>query len=409
MASEKIELLAFVPGVPLEETPNGVCTYARNLMALFQEPGPIEVGLVAKSGSSSGLQPDGVYGYYLSRRSLLRRLILRVFGADAYESMMAWKLGRFVKSGSMQNGRCVIEMEEAFGQSRVVARHAKAPVVVRLHGPWFLVGRAQGVLDDARYRARVRREGEAIFSAAAVSAPSRFVLDAVEKFYKKKINKKIVLPNPFPVHASDEQWKFDPGNKTVVFVGRFDKVKGADVFIEAMFKLASRRQGVCATFVGPDDGRMQTGNGASQSRADFVARCEEKYAVACPVEFLGRKSGPEVTRLRKGAAVCVVASRTEMFPYAVAEAFAQGVPTVASRVGGIPEIIEDGRTGLLFESEDADGLCACVQAVLDGPELALRLSENAKTVAREKFSGQALADAYLAFYQDVADVHARAA
>lgn len=409
MASGKIKLLTFVPGVPLEETPNGVCTYARNLIALLQGLNPIEVSLVAKSGSPSGLQQDGVYGYYLSQRSLFRRLILRVFGADTYESMLAWRFGRCIKSSLVQEGPCVIEMEEAFGQSRVVSRHAKAPVVVRLHGPWFLVGRAQGVLDDARYRARIQREGEAIFSASAVSAPSRFVLDAVEKFYKKRINKKIVLPNPFPVYANDEQWKFDAENKTVVFVGRFDRVKGADVFIEAMFKLASKRQAVRAIFVGPDDDRMQIGDGAPQSREDFVARCEEKYAITCPVEFLGRKSRPEVAGIRKGAAVCVVASRTEMFPYVVAEAFAQGVPTVASRVGGIPEIIEDGHTGLLFESEDASGLCACVQAVLGDPELALRLSENAKTVAREKFSGRALADAYLAFYQDVVDVHARAA
>ncbi|QEA12490.1 glycosyltransferase family 4 protein [Comamonas flocculans] len=406
MASGKIELLIFAPSVPLEETPNGVCTYARNLMALLQGLGAIKAGLVAKSGSPPGLQHDGTYGYYLSQRSLLRRLTLRMFGVDAYESMMAWKFGRFVKNGPMQNSRCVIEMEEAFGQSRAVATHAGAPVVVRLHGPWFLVGRAQGVLDDARYRARVQREGEAIFSAAAVSAPSRFVLDAVEKFYEKKIDKKTVLPNPLPVYASDEQWKFDPENKTVVFVGRFDKVKGADIFIEAMFKLASRREAVRAIFVGPDDDRMQIGDGTPQSRKDFVAWCEERYAIACPIEFLGRKNGPEVTRIRKAAAVCVVSSRTEIFSYAVAEAFAQGVPTVASRVGGIPEIIEDGRTGLLFESEDADGLGACVQAVLDAPELALRLSENAKKVARKKFSGQALADAYLAFYQEVADVRA---
>lgn len=408
MALEKIELLVFVPGVPLNDVPNGVCTYASNLLDLFSGNGGVDIKLISKSAVPLGLAADTAYPYYLRNRSLPQRLLARLWGPGGYETIMAKRFGRFIGK-NVGGASCVVEMEEAFGQSILVKKYTNAPVIVRLHGPWFLVGTNQGMAHDEVFADRVEKEGRAIFGADAVSAPSAFVLDAVERFYEKNIKKKIVLPNPFPVYTEAEQWKFDVQNKTIVFVGRFDKVKGADVFIEAMFKLASRRPAVRAVFIGPDNGRIEGERGALQGRAAFVSWCERKYGVASPIKFLGKKSRSEVARLRREGAVCVVASRTEMFPYAVAEAFAQGVPTVASRVGGIPEIIEEGRTGLMFEREDADGLCACVESVLDDAGLAVRLSENAKAVAREKFSGQALATAYLAFYRDVVNGHAQGA
>lgn len=189
----------------------------------------------------------------------------------------------------------------------------------------------------------------------------------------------------------------------VLFVGRFDLVKGADIFIEAIFELAMHIDGVRAFFVGPDVDQITISDGAVVDRAAFVVRCEEKYGKRNLIEFLGRRSPNEIIRLRKQAAVCVVPSRMEMFPYTVVEALAQGVPTVASRVGGIPEIIEDGENGLMFESESVRDLSSCIKKILSTPLLAVNLSRNALITVREKFSREALARTQREFYQSVID------
>ncbi|WP_344867660.1 glycosyltransferase family 4 protein [Comamonas faecalis] len=403
MVSKGIDIFMFIPSVPLDKTPNGVCTYAKNLICLLSDDGSFRVRLVAKASTQEDCAAAGAHAYYLNQNSMARRLLVRIFGRPKYEAMMAWKFGKFVQKASRQSP-CLIEMEEVFGQSKRVQRYAGAvPVVVRLHGPWFLVGDAQGFPHDLNYQERVRAEGEAIYAADAVSAPSEFVLRAVEEFYKKELPRKIVIANPFPECFPEDHWKLPEATSLVLFVGRFDKVKGADIFIEAMFKLAEKVDGLRAVFVGPDDKKIAVEDGRVLDRQAFVAWCEEKYQRPSPIEFMGRKSPEEITQLRKQAAVCVVSSRIEMFPYTVAEALAQGVPTVASQVGGIPEMIDDGHNGLLFDSEDVDGLLACARKILASPELSVQLSANALTTVREKYSHEVLARAQKKFYRSVAD------
>ena len=401
MASEGVELLVLVPALPLDSTPNGVCTYARQLLNVLKGDSAIRFHLVAKSRAPGWQPAEREHAYYPPPRSLYNRVLMRVLGRAGHEKFMAWRFGAFLAARPAAAPR-LIEMEEAFGQSLLVQRHAKVPVILRLHGPWFLVGASQGVAQDAEFHERVRREGQAIYAADAVSAPSAFVLDAVEKYYAKPLRHKAVLPNPFPQYSPQQQW-LAGASDLVVFIGRFDRVKGADVFIEAMFLLAARRPGLRALFIGPDDGQISDADGVTLTRVQFVSRCEQRHIKASPIEFMGRKDPAQVLALRQRAAVCVVASRVEMFPYTVAEAMAQGVPTVASRVGGIPEMLHDGDNGLLFDSGDAPELANCVEQILQSPPLARSLSRNALRTVNEKYAPERLAAAYGNFYRQVAD------
>jgi glycosyltransferase involved in cell wall biosynthesis len=80
------------------------------------------------------------------------------------------------------------------------------------------------------------------------------------------------------------------------------------------------------------------------------------------------------------AATCLLLpSRSEGLPRIVVEALCRGRPVVASRGGGIPDIVEDGRNGLL--ADDVDGLAAALRRVLTEPELAERLSRGARESA----------------------------
>lgn len=399
MVLKDAELFVFVPGLPLESTPNGVCTYARHLLHVLTENPAIRVHLVAKSRAAGWKPSECEHGYYPPTRSLYNRVLMRALGRAGYETFMARRFGAFLAAKSNRQ-QCIIEMEEAFGQSLLVQRYTKTPVIVRLHGPWFLVGASQGVAQDAVFLDRIQREGEAIFAADAVTAPSAYVLDAVEKYYGRALKNKAVVPNPFPHYPIESRWT--PGNEgAVVFIGRFDRVKGADVFIEAMFMLAARRPGLRAVFAGPEEGQVSGVDGIAVDRVRFVAQCEQRYGVGSPIAFVGRKPPGEIVALRQGAAVCVIASRVEMFPYTVAESLAQGVPTVASRVGGIPEMLQDGDNGLLFESKNASELALCVERILQTPSLAHALSRNALRTVSEKFSKERMAKAYAVTYKNV--------
>ncbi len=84
------------------------------------------------------------------------------------------------------------------------------------------------------------------------------------------------------------------------------------------------------------------------------------------------------------------------------EALACGVPVVASRVGGIPEIVEHGTTGLLVAAGEPDELAAAIRRIAEDPDLRRKMGEAARTAAVERFSAERKLDQFLNFYRTVA-------
>lgn len=87
--------------------------------------------------------------------------------------------------------------------------------------------------------------------------------------------------------------------------------------------------------------------------------------------------------------VFVLPSRTEGSPRALLEAMAAGRPIVATKVGGVPEIVEDGSSGLLVEPDDPEGMASAILRLLESPRLARLLGEGARRRAEERFSLEA--------------------
>ena len=95
------------------------------------------------------------------------------------------------------------------------------------------------------------------------------------------------------------------------------------------------------------------------------------------VRWAGALPNAEVAEWYRAADVFVLPTRSEGTPNVVLECMASGTPVVASRVGGIPEVIQDQHNGLLFESEDVEELSRCIDRLVRDPELARRLSRQA--------------------------------
>ena len=125
------------------------------------------------------------------------------------------------------------------------------------------------------------------------------------------------------------------------------------------------------------------------------------------IEVLGRQTPEQITRLRLDCQVCVVCSRFDNFPNTVLVAMSQGCPIVASDVGGIPEMIQHERNGLLCRPGDSEDLAAKILMVLRNPEFAASLGAQAAIDAETRYHPDKIARQTLAFYRRVIDSSGR--
>ncbi len=302
-----------------------------------------------------------------------------------------------------ERGLQLVEMEEGFGHARWLQRSLPIPVVVRLHGPWFL--NAMDAPKDESYRHRVRVERLGIRDAFALSAPSLDVLNRTREYYGLELPDARVIPNAIPVVPEPDRWSAegaDPGE--ILFVGRFDRHKGGDIVIDAFAELARRRPGVRLRFVGPDRGVLDA-SGRHWSIGEYLADRLGPDRDRC--EWMDRQPAGSLAGLRRRAGVVVVGSRYDNFPTTVLEAMAMGCPLVAARTGGIPEMVDDGANGLLFESGQAGDLARKVEVLLDDRGLAGRLGHRAGVDAGLRYSPAAVARSLEAYYREVIDAFGR--
>ncbi len=150
------------------------------------------------------------------------------------------------------------------------------------------------------------------------------------------------------------------GGRPILFVGRLRLRKGVEVLLAALAAL--RQMGV--------EARLQIA-GDGEHRA-AVERTIAELGLADRVELLGRCDARRIAALLAGACCLAVPSIYEGMPLVVLEAMAAGLPVVASRVSGIPEVVVDGETGWLVPPETPAALAAALAALLADPREAAR-------------------------------------
>ena len=121
------------------------------------------------------------------------------------------------------------------------------------------------------------------------------------------------------------------------------------------------------------------------------------------VTWLGSLDGQEITAELEAASVYVLPSHIENSPNSLAEAMMVGTPCIASRVGGVPSLMEDGINGLLFNDGDAQALADKIGSVTTDPVLAMNLSAEARKTARIRHDRHQIATKMVKIYQSVAN------
>ena len=140
-----------------------------------------------------------------------------------------------------------------------------------------------------------------------------------------------------------------PGNPIVVgYLGRLDNTKGIEILLDAVKRLEPSKVTV-----------LLGGKGTSD---EYVSQLQQTYA-SDNVKFLGFVRPPEF--FERIDALVVPSVWEEPLGRVIYEGYAHGVPSVVSDVGGMPEIVQHGRTGFVFKSEDSDALAAILREQID--------------------------------------------
>ena len=172
-------------------------------------------------------------------------------------------------------------------------------------------------------------------------------------------------------------------NPKAVFVGRLTTQKGVDLLLRAWAELTELRELI---LVGDGAERASLEALASQLKLDHVT-------------FIG--STNDVRTYLQQADFFVLPSRAEGIPNAMLEAMACGLPVVASRVGGIPDVVQHGESGLLVPPEDVPALAGAISRLLADSDLRRRMGQKARQRVQNDYSLEAVTARHLTLYREV--------
>jgi len=181
-----------------------------------------------------------------------------------------------------------------------------------------------------------------------------------------------VVPNGINLErfSSSSEDKKGSSAKTIIFVGRLHPVKGIQYLIEAMAIVHQEM---------PDVKLVIVGDGVERSRLEELA---ERLNLDGCIQFAGQISQERIPRVMHQADVFALSSLTEGLPVVLLEAMAAGLPIVATNVGGIPDIVEEGVNGYLVNAKNPDEISNRLLILLQGDEMREEISANNREKAR---------------------------
>jgi len=258
------------------------------------------------------------------------------------------------------------------------------PVITTLHGTDItLVGADRSYLPITRY---------GIVQSDGVTAISHYLKEATKEIFK--FDDIEVIPNficqtDYARHPVDElRSTLAPGGEPLlVHVSTFRPVKRPGDCIEILARVL--QQGISTRLI-------MVGDGAERTNLEHRARC---LAVYDKCIFVGKQ--PKIVDYLSAADVLLLPSEQESFGLAALEAMACEVPVIASRVGGIPEVVTDGETGFLSEVGEVDKMAVDAARLLGDPELRREMGKRARESAVSRYRTDIVIPQYIEFYNRV--------
>jgi glycosyltransferase involved in cell wall biosynthesis len=264
---------------------------------------------------------------------------------------------------------------EAFGPlllSQLLPRELRPKVAVEVHGDWRTAPRLYG----SRARTLIapfsdRLAAWALQRADRIRAVGNYTEDLVKSLPHRGEMDRFLAFSDFATFLGDPPTDL-PRDPNVAFVGVLERYKGIDVLIDAWPSIVEREPASVLWIAG--DGTLRPA----------IQRAIGKHGIDASVRLLGRISRAEVKDVLDRSRMLVLPSRSEGLGLVILEAFSRGRPVVATEVGGIRELVIQGRTGLLVPPEDKDALALGILKLLGDAVEVRRMGREARRVAERR-------------------------
>jgi glycogen synthase len=226
-----------------------------------------------------------------------------------------------------------------------------------------------------------------LLRADALTAVSKAALGSAVQFCGRTAYSTVIYNG---IEKHDDVVRVDrPGARYgLLCVGRLEHQKGYDVAIAALAKALANGLDADLTLVGYGKDHK------------YLQQAAIDLDVADRVYFVGTRDHRSALEAIASCSLLLVPSRSrEGFSLVAAEAALSGVPCIASRLGGLPEVVEDGVTGVLVEPDNPDALASSIVSLLRDEQLRKTIGANAQRIGREKFDMDRCVEDYLRLYR----------
>lgn len=322
----------------------GIGTYTQNIAELMVKRGH-QVIIVTNKAVSPAVVPTGI-NLYEVEKSITK---VNTFIEEAFRY--------FVKiiALNQQEKIDIIEVPEWLAQGYFLATECELPIITRLHTPLFLI--------EEMFHQRIYRsshlikefEKRQIICSQRCTSPSQDLAGIISTSLGVQAES---IPNPLIVRDKlEEVTQSTLLKQTLLYLGRLEYRKGVLVLGRTLQDLMKKDKKIQIIFCGEDT--VYKKQSVKKMLLDMLEGKENR------VTFINHVTGEEKKQLLKKAEVVVIPSLWENYPYVCLEAMSVGSLVLASDIGGLSEIIEDGKTGYLFRNADSVDLSKKLVKILN--------------------------------------------
>lgn len=237
---------------------------------------------------------------------------------------------------------------------------------------------------------------------------SKFIVSnskAIEKQYNQYYNdacegKTFLIP-----HGLEDMRKFVKNNKKlsdnsdnieILFVGRLEYRKGIDIIFECVPYICKKYNNVIFRFCG--DNTINMPNSETTYKDYFLSKYNE---FSERVIFEGYISDEEIIDRYSNCDIFIAPSRFESFGLIFLEAMIFSKPVIGTNIGGIPEVVENGVSGILIENENSENLKNALIKLIENKDIRESMGKNGRRIYEEKFTAEIMANKFIDYYKNI--------
>ncbi len=266
------------------------------------------------------------------------------------------------------------------------------PVVNMFHTLGLMKNRVAQSAEEMEGEYRIEGEKKVLRETDQIIAATNAEFAQLLWLYQADEKKIAIIPPgvdtgkfyPIPQDEAREYIGVPPCGRMLLFVGRIEPLKGLDILIDAISIIRQKKvmeeRPFCLAIIG---GESDEGGEQANIELDRIKAITEQHGLQDLVTFLGSKSQDSLPYYYSAAEAVVVPSHYESFGMVALEAMACGTPVVASQVGGLAYVVQDGVTGFTVPVDEPGELAERIASLLQDQELHNRLGRQAVEVAQD--------------------------